>query len=215
MRKVRRNGGGRRQRRGGAELRSAILEAASEVFLEKGYQGASIEAVIEKVGGSKRAIYSHFGGKKELFSALVSEASSKVMGSLSPEDAEGKDLRETLRIVGLQVSRVLMAPTTLALYRAVMAEGVRQPDVARAFFERGPGRVSKGLADVLEQFRARGAISIENSQRAAERFLGMLRDDVHLQVVLGLRAPLDEAEMVRSVDQAVGIFLHGVAAARF
>ena len=115
MRKVKRKGGERRRRRGGGELRTAILEAASEIFLEEGFQGASIEAVIEKVGGSKRAIYSHFGGKKELFSALVTEASSKVIGALSPKDVEGKNLRETLRIVGLQVSRVLMAPTTLAL----------------------------------------------------------------------------------------------------
>jgi hypothetical protein len=105
-----------------------------------------------------------------------------------------------------------MTPTTLALYRAVIAESARQPDVAQAFFERGPGRVSKTLADVLGRFQAGGAISIENSQRAAERFLGMLRDDVHLQVVLGLRAPLNKAEMDRSVDQAVDIFLHGIAA---
>ena len=214
MRRAKRTGSKRRQRRDGGELRAAILEAASEIFLEEGYPGASIEAVIEKVGGSKRAIYSHFGSKKELFSALVTEASSKVLGALSPKDVEGKDLRETLRIFGLQVSRVLMTPTALALYRAVIAEGARQPDVAQAFFERGPGRVSKSLADMLDRFQARGAISIGNSQRAAERFLGMLRDDVHLQVVLGLRAPLDGAEMDRSVDQAVEIFLHGVAASK-
>jgi AcrR family transcriptional regulator len=214
MRKVKRNGGKRRQRRSGGELRAAILEAASEIFLKAGYEGASIEAVIEKVGGSKRAIYSHFGGKKELFSALVTEASSTIIDALSPKDAEGRDLRETLGIFGRRVSRVVMAPTTLALYRVVIAESARQPDVAQVFFERGPGRASKGLADVLEQFQARGAISIENSQRAAERFVGMLRDDVHLQVVLGLRAPLDEAEMDRSVDQAVEIFLHGVAVSR-
>jgi AcrR family transcriptional regulator len=214
MRKAKRNGGKRRQRRGGGELRAAILEAASEVFLNAGYEAASIEAVIEKVGGSKRAIYSHFGGKKELFSALVTEASSRVIGALSPKDVEGKDLRETLRIFGLRASRVLMAPTTLGLYRAVIAEGARQPDVAQAFFKCGPGRVTKSLATVLEQFRARGEISIDNSQRAAERFLGMLRDDVHLQVVLGLRAPLNKAEIDRSVVQAVEIFLHGVAASR-
>ena len=67
----------RRTRRAGDELRDAILKAAAEVFFEAGYEGASIEAVIERVGGSKRAIYSHFGGKKELFAALVTEASSR------------------------------------------------------------------------------------------------------------------------------------------
>lgn len=206
------NAGTRRQRRGGAELRAAILEAASEIFLEEGYQGASIEAVIEKVGGSKRAIYSHFGGKKELFSALVAEASSSVIGETSPKNIEGKNINDTLRMFGLQVTRVLMTPTTLGLYRAVIAEGLRQPDVAQAFFENGPGRVCRSLAQILDQFAARGVISIKDSQRAAERFVGMLRDDVHLQVVLGLRAPLGEAEIVASVEQAVDIFLHGITA---
>ncbi|WP_457584984.1 TetR/AcrR family transcriptional regulator C-terminal domain-containing protein [Ensifer canadensis] len=212
MAKAQPNADARRQRRGGAELRTAILQAASEIFLEEGYQGASIEAVIEKVGGSKRAIYSHFGGKKELFAALVAEASSTVIGQTSPENIEGKGVSDTLRMFGLQATRVLMAPTTLGLYRAVIAEGMRQPDVAQAFFENGPGRASKGLAQVLEQFQARGAISIKDSQRAAERFIGMLRDDVHLQVVLGLRAPLSEAEIAESVEQAVGVFMHGIAA---
>lgn len=201
----------RRQRRGAVELRAAILEAASEVFLQEGYQGASIEAVIDRVGGSKRAIYSHFGGKQELFAALVAEASSKVIGAASPGNVEGKDIEDTLRTIGLQLSRVLMAPTTLGLYRAVMAEGPRQPDVARAFFENGPGRVSARLAQLLEQFAARGVISIADGQRAAERFIGMLRDDVHLQAVLGLRAPPGEAEMAESVAQVVRIFIHGIA----
>src|SRR6185312_17205908 len=73
----------RRQRRAGGELRDAILAAASDVFFEAGYNGASIEAVIERVGGSKRAIYSHFGGKKELFAALVTEASNRALAALS------------------------------------------------------------------------------------------------------------------------------------
>lgn len=211
MNEKKREAGARRQRRGGAELRAAILEAASEVFLEAGYQGASIEAVIEKVGGSKRAIYSHFGGKKELFSALVADASGTVIGEMSPESIEGRSVSDALRIFGLQVTRVLMAPTTLGLYRAVIAESQRQPDVAQAFFENGPGRVCKSLAHVLRQFDARGAISINDSQRAAERFVGMLRDDIHLQVVLGLRAPPNDAEIIASVEQAVEIFTCGIA----
>ena len=45
------------------------------MLLELGYAGASIDAVIERVGGSKRAIYSYFGGKKELFEAIVMQVS--------------------------------------------------------------------------------------------------------------------------------------------
>ena len=60
----------RRTRRSSNVLRNQILAAASELFLRNGYAN-SVDAVIEKVGGSKRAIYSHFGGKDDLFAAMV------------------------------------------------------------------------------------------------------------------------------------------------
>jgi TetR/AcrR family transcriptional regulator, mexJK operon transcriptional repressor len=202
----------RRQRRAGEELRDAILAAASEVFFEAGYQGASIEAVIERVGGSKRAIYSHFGGKKELFAALVTEASNRALAALSPEEVVGHDLEGTLLAFGRRAIDAVMSPTTLALYRAIVAEGVRFPDLAHIFFERGPGRAGTRLAAVLEGFQQRGEIEVQDCQRAAEHFIGMLRDDLHLRVVLGLRPPPDAAEVEVSVRQAVHIFLNGCRA---
>jgi hypothetical protein len=100
----------------------------------------------------------------------------------------------------------------VALYRAIIAEGTRFPELARIFFEGGPGRASAALAAVLEEFRQRGEIEVEDSRRAAEQFIGMLRDDLHLQVVLGLRSAPDVSEMDLSVRQAVQIFLNGCRA---
>jgi len=199
----------RRQRRAADELRAAILAAAAEVFFNRGYEGASLEAVINRVGGSKRAIYSHFGGKKELFAALVTEASSRALAALAPEEIATHDLEATLLAFGRQVIDVVMSPLTLALYRVVVAEGTRFPDLARIFFDAGPGRASARLAVVLEDFRRRGEIDVDDTRRAAERFIGMLRDDLHLQVLLGLRSPPSAVEMDRSVRQAVRIFLQG------
>ena len=198
-----------RQRRAADELRADILAAAAELFFESGYQGASIEALIERVGGSKRAVYSHFGGKKELFTALITDASSRALAALAPEEIATRDLESTLLAFGRQVSDVLMSPMTLGLYRIVVAEGIRFPDLARAFFDGGPGRANTRLAGVLEQFRQNGEIEVADSRRAAEHFIGMLRDDLHLRVVLGLRPPPDAAEVDLSVRQAVAIFLDG------
>src|SRR6185437_11246019 len=111
----------RRARRAVDELRAEILKAAADVFFEHGYEGASIEAVIERVGGSKRAIYSHFGGKKELFEALVLEASNRALAALSPEEVVGHDLESTLLAFGRRAIDAVMSPTTLALYRAIVA----------------------------------------------------------------------------------------------
>src|SRR5262245_29900622 len=97
----------RRLRRDAAELRAAIIEAAAEVFFEQGYESASIEAVIERVGGSKRAIYSHFGGKKELFAALVTETSNKVLDGVLPDGISSLDLEGTLFAFGQRYMQVV------------------------------------------------------------------------------------------------------------
>lgn len=199
----------RRARRAGSELRAEILKAAGDVFFEAGYEGASIEAVIERVGGSKRAIYSHFGGKKELFEALVVEASSQALAALSPTELTARDLEGTLLEFGRRVLDVIMTPMTLALYRTIVAEGTRFPSLAKAFFEGGPGRAAARLAVVLEGFKAKGEIDLEDSGRAAQHFIGMLRDDLHLRVVLGLRPRPRSAEIELSVRQATQIFLNG------
>src|SRR5262249_41898741 len=158
-----------------------------------------IEAVIERVGGSKRAIYSHFGGKKELFAAIVTETASRALVALSPAELSGRTIEDTLLSFGRQLLDVLMMPSTLALYRTIIAEGVRLPELSRVFCEGGPGRATARLAAVLEQFRERGEIDIKDTTRAAEHFIGMLRDDLHLKVVLGLRPPASTIEIEASV----------------
>jgi AcrR family transcriptional regulator len=197
------------RRRSGDEIRQAILDAATAVFLESGYENASINAVIERAGGSKRAVYSYFGGKEKLFAAIVSDVSGRALAALSPHEVQTYDLEATLLAFGRQVHEVVMSPTTLALYRLVVGEGARFPELGQAFFESGPGRAGTRLAEVLEEFRQRDEISVEDPARAAEHFIGMLRGDLHLKVVLGVRPPPDEAEVERSVTEAVRIFLHG------
>jgi len=196
-------------RRTADELREEILAAAADVFLQRGYAGASLDAVIERVGGSKRAIYSHFGGKKELFEAITTRLSARPLAALAPAQADGRDIEATLLDFGTRVMALLMAPKTLALYRLVVAEGIRFPELAHAFFEGGPGRASRGLALALERSVRRGEVRIRNVSLAAEHFIGMLRDDLHLKVVLGLRPAPTSAEVERTVREAVRMFLDG------
>jgi AcrR family transcriptional regulator len=197
------------RRRSQDELRQAILQAAADVFLESGYAGASIDAVIERVGGSKRAIYSYFGGKKELFEAIVTQISGRALAALTPEAIVARDIEATLMDFGTRAVTLLMSPMTLALYRLVVAEGTRFPELAHAFFENGPGRASTRLAAALKEFERKGEIRVPDRQRAAEHFIGMLRDDLHLKVVLGLLSPPTPREIEQTVRQAVAIFLDG------
>lgn len=203
----------RRTRRSSNDLRNQILAAASELFLRDGYANTSVDAVIEKVGGSKRAIYSHFGGKDDLFAAMVTSLSEAAMQAIPDAEKDaGKDVRASLMQFARAVMQVLMDPRTVALYRLVVSESARMPGLAEAFLKNGSGRAASGLAQLLERYAEAGALTIANPAEAAEHFIGMLRDDSHLRVVLGVRPPLAERECNARVTQVVDIFLEGTRA---
>ncbi|OYY72065.1 TetR/AcrR family transcriptional regulator [Sphingomonas sp. 28-63-12] len=192
------------------DRRSAILEAAAEVFFEQGYAATSIDAIIERIGGSKRNIYSEFGNKEGLFTALVSERAASAVSALSVEQFGNKDLSEILLEFGRRLLEIYMSPGLIGVYRSIMPEAIRFPELAKAFYEKGAGRASDRLAEVLEEARDRGEIQLDDCHWAADHFVGMFRDNLHLRVVLGLCPPPSPAEADAAVTSAVGIFLHGI-----
>lgn len=204
---------GRRIRRSSDDLRQQILAAASELFLRDGYANTSIDAVIERVGGSKRAIYSHFGGKDDLFAAMLTSISEEVLRTI-PEghEAVDEDVRASLTRFASAVMRALMDPRTVALYRLVIAEGVRMPELAQTFLRSGPRRAAAGLSQLLARHAAAGALTITHPAATAEHFIGMLRDDTYLEVLLGVREPLSERAWKARVNRAVDLFLDGTRA---
>jgi AcrR family transcriptional regulator len=190
--------------------REALLRAAAAVFFEQGYAATSIDAIIERAGGSKRNIYNTFKNKEGLFSAIVTQNADRILSSLLIEGIEGRDLQETLTAFGRQLLEAYMSPSLLGVYRIAIAEANRFPDLVKAFYERGPGRATARLAEILEEAGKRGEVRTGDYPRMADQFVGMIRDNFHLQVVLGLRPPPSAEEARKTVDSAVGIFLDGI-----
>jgi AcrR family transcriptional regulator len=194
--------------------REALLRAAAEVFFEQGYAATSIDAIIERAGGSKRNIYDTFKNKEGLFSAIVTQNADRILSSLVIEGLEGRDLQETLTVFGRQLLEAYMSPSLLGVYRIAIAEANRFPDLVKAFYERGPGRATARLAEILEEAGKQGEVRTGDYSRMADQFVGMIRDNFHLQVALGLRPPPSAEEAREAVNSAVGIFLNGVRPSR-
>ena len=129
----------RAKRPSAEERRAAILDAAASVFFEQGYAATSIDAIIARLGGSKRNIYNEFGSKEGLFTALVSEAADKVLAALSVEQIGSRDLDGALREFARRLLDIYMSPTLIGVLRTVMAEASRFPELARAFYAKGTG----------------------------------------------------------------------------
>ncbi len=192
------------------DRRAAILDAAGQVFFEQGYAATSIDAIIERIGGSKRNIYNEFGNKEGLFTALITESADTALVALSVERFAGRNLSEVLLEFGRRLMAIYMSPALIGVYRSIMTEALRFPELAKAFYDKGPGRASGRLAEVLEDAKGRGEIQIDDCHKAADHLVGMLRDNLHLQVILGLRPPPSPAEADAAVTSAIRIFLHGI-----
>lgn len=119
------------------ERRKAILAVASELFFELGYAATSIDAIIDKVGGSKRSIYTEFGNKEGLFKALVNDCASEMMAAMSIPASEEQKLEPLMRQLGLRLLELYSRPQMLVMYRTALQESQRFPELGQLFFEQG------------------------------------------------------------------------------
>lgn len=202
-----------KKRQAKADRRRAMLQAAGEVFFLQGYAATSIDSIIERVGGSKRAIYQEFGSKEGLFVAFVSESANLAMAALDDARIEHQGLRETLVEFGCDVTSALLSPGFIGVYRTILTEALRFPELAKAYYVNGPGKAQHRVAQVLNHAKERGEIRLEDCDIAAGHLLGMLRDNLHLRVALGLSPPPGQKEIKKYVTSAVDIFLYGISAA--
>jgi len=103
-----------------SDSRSKILEAASELFLEKGVAGLSVRAISKRAGLSTIGIYSHFSGKQGILDALYIEGFHKVLNAMSIDNSEGTTLAQLLESCEAYLA---MAKQSEAHYRLIFGEG--------------------------------------------------------------------------------------------
>ena len=195
-----------------AERRSRILRAAADVFFEHGFAASSIDMIIAKIGGSKRAIYTEFGNKEALFAALVTELADEILVPLhDPNSSDPTDLRSALLRVAERLTAAYASKDLIGIYLVIVTEAYRFPHLAQAYYDKGPGRAARELKTVLDAAVRDGEIRPVDTAAAADHFVGLVRDNFHLQVVLGLRDAPKQQDLLRRASGAVEIFLTGVA----
>jgi AcrR family transcriptional regulator len=199
-----------RTRPRGEIRRSQILDAAVEVFLENGYGGATIDLVVERAGASKATIYSFFGGKDGLFAAIVEERAERILSAFGDPEVVHSDVRHALAHIAQRYMEVAMAPDAVGLWRLIIAEGTRFPEIARTFYHLGPDRTHAHLAGMLSVWRERGLIRLDDPQRAAAQFFDSVGGDLHRRAMAGILPKNLRVAIQRSIDHAVQIFWNGI-----
>lgn len=192
--------------------RRQVLDAAAGLFMAQGYGATSMDAVARAAGVSKATLYAYFAGKDELFAAIVGEVCSRhAEASGGAHDEDEEDLRAALAAIGRSYLSFLFRDDVMAIYRVVMAEGPRVPELGHAFFQSGPRKIIAWLSGWMAERQAQGTLAEGEPEMMAEQFLALLRTSGFMRRILGL--PETEPGIARTVDAAVCTFIAAFGAA--
>jgi TetR/AcrR family transcriptional regulator, mexJK operon transcriptional repressor len=200
---------GRLTREEAARRAERVVEVAANMFLERGFDATSMEAVAEKAGIAKPTLYAWYRDKAELFTAVLRRLIEHFLAPLGRQhDLEGTDAETALMEIGRHVIAVGWSPGALAVSRIITVQAERFPELDRLAHEEGWLAAVKGVARVLAHYVEREEISIGDPELAADMFLNL---------VLGrtasrkrLRHPRTREAMEKRVQAAVRLFLEGV-----
>jgi TetR/AcrR family transcriptional repressor of mexJK operon len=185
-----------------------ILAAARKVFMELGYGAASMDAIARQATVSKATLYTYFDGKDALFAALIMAECKHLSGQIGQRAFDAPNIREALRNLAEDFNNLLCSDEGLAMYRMVVAEAPRFPELGRIFYNSGPKVMIDRIADLLAVAGTRGLLKIGDARIAALQFISLVRGDSHLTRILGI-TPAAKKVAADYIDSGVDLFLAG------
>jgi TetR/AcrR family transcriptional regulator, mexJK operon transcriptional repressor len=192
----------------GEKRREEIAAVAERVFLGRGFTETTMQIIAEEAGASKETLYRHFGSKEGLFSEVIRSRSARITGGEEGELSVEGSPREILGGLGLNLLRFLVSPESLALYRTIVAEVPREPELGRIFYTQGPARLLNQFARYLVSATRCGKLCCPEPELAAKLFIGSI---VANYQILGLVAAgedqFSDQNMRAHVNEAVNMFL--------
>jgi TetR/AcrR family transcriptional regulator, regulator of autoinduction and epiphytic fitness len=180
--------------------RASILAAATDLFLEFGYDRTSLARVAATAEVSKATLFKQFPTKAELFEATVLAAGDTPDRELA-EPPSG-DFRAGMVVLGLAYAELLSRPRMADLIRAVIAESPKFPELRERTFDFGTLPVLAALTRYFRAENAAGSADIADLDVAAAQFLGMIATVVFWPRLVHGNWSLSEAETFRVVDEA-------------
>jgi AcrR family transcriptional regulator len=186
--------------------RRQILDGARKVFMELGFDGASMGEIARSAGVSKGTLYVYFADKSRLFEAIVEETALE-QGEIAFDFDAGADAATTLREFGSAYIAMILRPDGGSAIRTVMAIAERMPEVGRRYYERVLQKTINHLAGHLQVHEKAGELVVGDRELAASQFLLMCQASLFLPFIFQAAPPPSPARVVVVIDSAVRMFL--------
>lgn len=184
------------------EKRQQILSSASDLFIEKGYSGTSMDMVAKHAGVSKQTVYSHYNNKDVLFTSVIDRKCEEYQFDSEHIDNPDINLKTTLCNVANQFVDLLQDAGVIGMYRVVIGEVGSNPHVAKLFYEAGPQKSIDALCHYLCNSEEL-SLNHEQSYYWTIHFFNLLKGEFHMRSLLGLDYQLSESQQKAEVEMVV------------
>jgi len=188
--------------------RRQIIEGARRVFIEMGFDAASMNDITRAAGVSKGTIYVYFANKEELFEAMIEEERSAIFNDLYQALEQGGSLRETLTRFGVALATKITSDKVTRAQRTVIGICERIPELGARFYRRGPKNGHDKLVAFLKSAIAKGQLDIADVELAAYQLTDLCLTGYYRQRLFGYRSEAPRPDEIReTVASGVDVFL--------
>jgi AcrR family transcriptional regulator len=180
-----------------AERRGAIIEAALDEFVARGFTATRIDDIASRAGVAKGTIYLHFKDKESMFEELIRTALVPLIGRLHAPPAMGGSVRDMIEGFARMFIQEVANTRRGEIVRLIVAEGPRFPSVADFYYREVVSRGLAAMRALIELGVARGEIKPKDLARFPQLMIAPAIVAVIWQSLFSRHAPLDATEMFR------------------
>ena len=193
-------------------LGQTIIEAASELFVELGFQATTLDKVAQRAKISKLSIYRHFENKEALFSAAIVAGCHQLFAPQVLLEGVDGSVEDQLMAVGTLLLRTLLRPDVSSIEAMVMADKTNQKSLSKLHYEAGPAHVIAQIEVLLRQFQEKGLLEVPDPLRSARLFAALFKgSDLLIIARFDEARAEDDDEIEAYCRSAVAMFIaaHG------
>jgi AcrR family transcriptional regulator len=181
-----------------AERRGAIIEAAMEEFITRGFAATRLDDIAKRAGVAKGTIYLHFKDKESMFEELIRTAIVPLVVRLGSAPARpDASVRDMIEAFAKTFIEQVATTRRGDIVRLIVAEGPRFPAVADFYYREVVSRGLAGMRALIELGIARGEIHHKELARFPQILVAPALIAVIWQSLFSKHAPLDALEMFR------------------
>lgn len=198
-----------------ARKRQAILDAAREAFLSKGYGRTSMDEIAAAAAVSKQTVYKNFADKESLFTEIIDRSIAETdqdAPTIVRSWADSTDLEADLLAFARRHVVQVLQPHLVQMRRVVIAEAERFPDLARTWYDHAPRRAHATFAAEFAELTARGVLRVDDPAVAAEHFNWLILSIPMNRLMFLPDQTFTRAELERYAEEGVRVFLAAYAA---